>query len=157
MKRYESEDTTSKQLKEICFFLDRTIDNPTVLNGLRELGFKVIPHRDKFKHNEKDHIWIEYVAKKNWVIITHDKAIKRRALEIKAVVIYKARMLCMTNGNMDKPAQLDVLTKGMKKIRNYIKQNEPPYIVRLHRGTGKKPQITLNALELPPIKDLISK
>ncbi len=72
MKPYELEDITSRP-PEPTFFLDRTIDNPTVLNGLRSIGCSVIPHRELFKHDEDDNVWIEEVSKKGYIIITNDK------------------------------------------------------------------------------------
>jgi predicted nuclease of predicted toxin-antitoxin system len=148
MKPYESEDTTSR-LPEPTFFLDRTIDNPTVLNGLRDIGCSVIPHHALFKHNEDDNVWIEEVSKKGYIIITNDKKISSRALEIKSVIIHKARMLCLTNGNMSSSTQLEVLKSGMGLIKKHIKEAVPPYIVRVRRGDGKIQKVSLNPLKLP--------
>lgn len=148
MKPYESEDITSRP-PEPCFFLDRTIDNRIVLEGLRELGCSVIPHRDMFKHDEDDDVWIEEVSKKGYIIITNDKKIRTRALEIKSVIIHKARMLCLTNGNMSSSTQLEVLKSGIGLIKKHIQNANPPYIVRVRRGSGKNQKVSLNPLKLP--------
>lgn len=148
MKPYESEDITSRP-PEPTFFLDRTIDNPTVLNGLRSIGCSVIPHRELFKHDEDDNVWIEEVSKKGYIIITNDKKIRSRALEIKSVIIHKARMLCLTNGNMSSLTQLEVLKSGMGLIKKHIQSAQPPYIVRVRRGSGKNQKVSLNPLKLP--------
>lgn len=148
MKPYESADITSKP-PEPTFFLDRTIDNPIVLNGLRGIGCSVIPHHELFRHDEDDSVWIEEVSKKGYIIITNDKKIRSRALEIKSVIIHKARMLCLTNGNMSSSTQLEVLKSGMDLIKKHIQKAEPPYIVKVRRGDSKNQKVSLNPLKLP--------
>jgi hypothetical protein len=120
-----------------------------VLEGLRELGCSVIPHRDLFKHDEDDDVRIEEVSKKGYIIITNDKKIRSRALEIKSVIVHNARMLCLTNGNMTPITALDVLKSGMGLIKKHIQIAEPPYIARVRRGDGKYQKVSLNPLKLP--------
>lgn len=151
MKPFESEGITTSKQPEICFFLDRTTDNPTVLNGLRGIGCKVVAHHELFVHDEADTVWIEYVAKKGWTIITNDKKIRSHPLEIKAVVVYEARMLCLSSGNMKSDTTLNLLISAMNLIEEFTLKNEPPYITRIRRGTGKKERISLNSLKLPPL------
>ena len=58
-------------------------------------------------------------------------------------------MLCLTNGNMSSLTQLEVLKSGMGFIKKHIQSAQPPYIVRVRRGSGKNQKVSLNPLKLP--------
>jgi predicted nuclease of predicted toxin-antitoxin system len=57
-------------------------------------------HYGNHLRETSDVSWIEAVTKRGWVILTKDTSIKRNAAEKAAVCEAKARMFCLSRGNL---------------------------------------------------------
>jgi uncharacterized protein with PIN domain len=65
-------------LRESTFFVDRSLGRRLGI-ALREAGWNVELHDDHFKDDTPDEKWLEEVGKKGWVVLTKDKAIRKKA------------------------------------------------------------------------------
>ncbi len=73
----------------IRFFVDENI-GPDLVKGLRLLGYENIEHiHDTFPPGTADEVWLEYVGKNGYVLITKDKKIRKHPKEKAALVKYK--------------------------------------------------------------------
>jgi hypothetical protein len=83
--------TSSAQQREtLVFFIDHSLGTRAVANALREAGARVEVLEDHFPQDTDDEVWIQ-VARRGWVILTKDVAIRKRSLELAAVKDAKAR------------------------------------------------------------------
>jgi hypothetical protein len=106
--------------------VDRSLGSERVAARLREAGFVLHVMNDVYPGLEDldDDVWISEQAELNRVLLTKDKNIRRRKAEHKAVRIARARMFCLTNGN---------LTSAQQAERFYVHRHE---IVEWSRAVG---------------------
>jgi uncharacterized protein with PIN domain len=74
-------------------FLDRSLGKQIIATALRTAGFQVEVHDDRFSADAKDQEWLTEVGRKGWVVLTKDKRIKYRKVELAAVVAANAEFL----------------------------------------------------------------
>lgn len=74
-----------KQPDPLTFFIDRNLGKHTIADILRKAGALVEVHDDHFPPNAPDHEWLPVVGEKGWVVLTKDKRIRYRGLELKAL------------------------------------------------------------------------
>jgi len=67
------------------FFFDNNL-SPRLVDGLGAFGENVQHLRETFAPDTKDAIWIPQVAEWEWILVTRDKRIRTRPLEIEARV-----------------------------------------------------------------------
>jgi len=89
-----------KQLKSVTFFIDRSLGKKTIPNALKKRGLNVVIHDDYFPPDAKDEVWLKYVAKKQWIVITKDKRIKNRKSEIDLVMKNNVKMFLVRQANL---------------------------------------------------------
>lgn len=68
------------------FFTDRCLGCGIVPNALRDAGFRVETHDDHFPQSEEDTEWLPEVGRRGWAVLTEDKRIKTRILEVAAML-----------------------------------------------------------------------
>ncbi len=90
-------------------------------------------HDDRFSADAKDQEWLTEVGREDWVVLTKDKKIKYRKVELAAVVAAKARVFTLTAGSVQGSEMADIFVKTMPKIKAYVEANAPPYIVRISK------------------------
>jgi uncharacterized protein with PIN domain len=66
------------------FFIDRCLGKK-LADSLRNVGATVEIHDDHFSKISKDEDWLRIVGERNWVVLTKDKKIASRPLELLAV------------------------------------------------------------------------
>jgi predicted nuclease of predicted toxin-antitoxin system len=73
----------------IRFFVDENIGRNLVI-GLRQWGYDNVEHiHDNFPPGTADEVWLEYVGKNGYVLITKDKKIRKHPKEKAALIKYK--------------------------------------------------------------------
>ena len=127
----EWEDSLSKLRDETVFFVDRSIQNPLVVQAFLNSNCKVELHNSIFNPNTLDEVWIKHVADNNLIAVTKDKAIIRRHLAIQYVKIYKIGMFVLAHGDMSANKQFDIFTEIIPRLLHYIKNNKKPFIVKI--------------------------
>ena len=86
----------TERLASLTFFLDHQIGRHIVADKLREAGAVVEVHLDHFKGDAPDLEWIPEVGRRDWVLITKDKNIRRNPLERAAYAAAKLRGFVVT-------------------------------------------------------------
>jgi hypothetical protein len=79
-------------------FIDRDTWSARLGAALAAAGIPHVAHRDHFPHDAPDPSWIEKVARRGWVIVTRDKAIRRRPAELAAYATAAACLFALTSG-----------------------------------------------------------
>jgi predicted nuclease of predicted toxin-antitoxin system len=115
-------------------FLDRSLGKQVIATALRTAGFQVEVHDDYFSPEAKDQEWLTQVGRKGWVVLTKDKKIKYRMVELAAVVAADAKVFTLTAGSVQGSEMADIFVKAMPKIKAHVEANTPPYIVRISKA-----------------------
>jgi predicted nuclease of predicted toxin-antitoxin system len=117
-------------LKSSTFFVDRCLGRSVGL-ALREAGLQVELHADHFADDADDETWIGVVGKRGWVVLTKDKAIRTRPVELHAVVVAKVRMFRLSSGNMKGEEMARLFVENRLKMGRFIKEHPAPFIARV--------------------------
>jgi predicted nuclease of predicted toxin-antitoxin system len=115
-------------------FLDRSLGKQVIATALRNAGFQVEVHDDRFSTDAKDQEWLTEAGRNGWVVLTKDKKIKYRMVELAAVVAAGAKVFTLTAGSVQGFEMADIFVKAMPKIKAYVEANTPPYIVRISKA-----------------------
>lgn len=90
----------AKRRAALTFFLDHQIGRYVVAEALRDAGARVETHLDHFVHDAPDTEWIPEIGRRDWVLITKDKNIRRNPLERMAYMSSGVRGFVVTAGNL---------------------------------------------------------
>ncbi|NOZ40641.1 MAG: hypothetical protein GXP24_10510 [Planctomycetes bacterium] len=100
-KKPSGANSSSKQRlnRELTFFLDRDLGRFDVANALRGLGANVEIHSDHFPPASPDTEWLPEVGKRGWIVLTRDRHILTRSLEIIALLRANTHAFILKNRN----------------------------------------------------------
>jgi predicted nuclease of predicted toxin-antitoxin system len=115
-------------------FLDRSLGKQVIATTLRSSGFQVEVHDDHFSTDAKDQEWLTDVGREGWVVLTKDKKIKYRKVELAAVIAAHAKVFTLSAGSLQGSEMADIFIKAIPKIKAYVEANIPPYIVRISKA-----------------------
>jgi predicted nuclease of predicted toxin-antitoxin system len=115
-------------------FLDRSLGKQVIATALRTAGFQVEVHDDRFRVDAQDQEWLTEVGRKGWIVLTKDKKIKYRMVELAAVVAAEAKVFTLSAGSVQGSEMADIFVRAMPKIKAYVETNTPPYIVRISKA-----------------------
>ncbi len=117
-------------LNDSTFFIDRCLGTQ-LGHDLRASGLNVEFHADHFADDADDQTWISEVGQRGWVVLTKDKAISRRPLELRAVETARVRMFTLATGNMTGEQMAKVFAAQRLSMGRMIKKCPPPFIARV--------------------------
>jgi len=91
----------------------------------------VIVRADCFSAGVTDAEWLGEAGKRGWIVLTKDQAIRHRPNELGALVNSRVRAFVLAAGEMTGPNQATVFRRAVPKIRQYVAELSPPFIVRI--------------------------
>src|SRR6266851_9832119 len=83
--------------EEIIFFIDRSLGRKVIPGALQKAGERVKAHDDLYPQDTKDPVWLRGVGKQGWVVLTKDKRIRHRNLELEALMNAKVRAFVLAS------------------------------------------------------------
>jgi len=98
--------------------------------------------QDIFSQDTEDEKWLEYVGKKEIILITRDKKITKRRAELSVYRKYRVGAFILTGKNMKKWDQVKQLILAWEKIKDLAERTARPFAFQV-RAKGK---IELNNL-----------
>lgn len=123
----------SKQDK-ITFFIDWSLGQKAVPQALESLGADIRKHLDYFPPDTSDVEWLTKISELNWIVLTKDKKISTRPLEIKAIASAEVKVFILVSGNLTRSQMADVFAKSLPKIRNITLGNKAPFIAKVYKN-----------------------
>jgi hypothetical protein len=100
---------------------------------LRDAGWTVELHDDHFAEDTLDETWLLEVGARSWVVLTKDKAIRRKPVERAAVIAARVRMFTLSGGNMMGREMAEVYLANQSKITRFLNKHAPPFIAIVYR------------------------
>ena len=92
--------------------------------------------RSHFPEGTKDTDWLPVVGRRQWVVLTKDRHIRRRQLEIEAFVSARVRAFVLTSADLTGPEQAAVFVKALPRISRLCRQSRGPLIGAVGQGGG---------------------
>lgn len=117
-------------------FLDRSFGGYRLANLLRKVGFTVEVHKDHFRQDEDDHVWIPDVVQRGWVIFSSDGRLAKDPLNIHAVLHSKAQVLITKKNDTLPEVWGACFIAGFARIRELLAQNPGPVYIRIRKDAS---------------------
>ena len=125
--------------EQLVFFVDRSLGRKIIPGALRQAGEDVRIHDDLFPQNTKDSNWLPEVGQHGWVVLTKDKHIRYRAIEINALLTAKVRAFVLTAGGDLSGLEIGaIFIKALPVIKKLCAEVKPPFIAHVSRGSNVK-------------------
>jgi hypothetical protein len=115
------------------YFADRNLGRFDFPEYLRAQGLIVHVHHDHFKDDAKDEIWISDVAERGWIILSADRDILKVPIELAAVMLSGARLLCFVGGESKTLNHARNFVNSLSKIESFIAEQPAPYVAKIYR------------------------
>jgi predicted nuclease of predicted toxin-antitoxin system len=110
--------------------------------ALRELGLEAHKLTDHFPQDIVDVELFVEVSDRGWVLLTKDKAMRRRPNERVAILETKIRVFNFSSGNISGPEMIEALLKALPRMVRFIAKHPAPFAARIGRdGTLEELEI----------------
>lgn len=120
----------------VVWFVDRSLGRG-VAEALRAVGEDVVHHDDEFPQDALDEEWLPVCGERGWVVLTKDKAIRRRMQERQAHLAAGGRAFFLTSGSMTGVDMAQVFVAHLGRMRRLVSTQPPPFIALVDRGGVK--------------------
>jgi len=94
----------------------------------------VILCRERFPAGTQDQEWLPVAGRQRWVVLTKDRHIRKRELELEALVNAKVRAVVLTSADLTGPQQAEVFVRALPKISRCCRASRGPLIATLSSG-----------------------
>jgi hypothetical protein len=134
LRKQSAASSTSASLPEAgpVFFLDRDLGKHDVAGALRSLGASVVIHAKHFLHDEKDADWLVEVGRRGWAILTRDKHILTRPLEVVALLNAHTHVFVLkSRRELNGPQMAAAFAKAYKQMCRLIASKQSPFLARV--------------------------
>jgi predicted nuclease of predicted toxin-antitoxin system len=113
------------------FFVDECVSSRTVPPVLRADGHTVYLERQEFGEGAQDVDWLPPVGSRGWILITKDKNIRKRPLEMKALLGGNVRAFVLTAGNLRGEQQAEIFAKALPKMLRILAKTPAPFVAHV--------------------------
>ncbi len=115
------------------FFIDRCLGKK-LAESLRNAGALVEIHDDHFSQDINDKDWLMIVGERNWVVLTKDKKIASRPLELLAVAQGNVRLFAFVGGDVSGVVVAQAFVNALENMQRFIRGNQAPFIAKVHQS-----------------------
>jgi predicted nuclease of predicted toxin-antitoxin system len=126
--------STERQPEPLVYFLDESLDGPTVATALREAGATVVRATECFPRGTADEVWLAEAGRNRWIVLTRDKRIRYRQLELLALHEARVRTFVFTGGNVTLKDTATILVGALKHMVRIARADPGPFIYHLGRA-----------------------
>jgi PIN like domain len=88
-----------------------------------------------FPEDTPDEEWLTRAGSEGWIVLTKDKAIRKRPIERDALLAANVRAFVFTGGNMSGVEMAESIVGAIPKMLALIATSPPPFIARI-TGSG---------------------
>lgn len=120
--------------ERLVFFVDRALGRRVIPGALREAGEDVRVHDELFPQDAKDEIWLAEAGRQGWVVLTKDKHIRYRTVEIHALMAARVRAFVLTaRGDLSGQEISGILVKALPAMKRLCARTRPPFLAHVSR------------------------
>jgi predicted nuclease of predicted toxin-antitoxin system len=113
-----------KPPEPFTWFVDRSLGRKIVLD-LRTAGFHVEEHADHFADNALDTEWLGEAGRRGWVVLTKDKAVRRNALELAAILTAEVACFSLGGGNLKSEQMAQAFITARRAMEKALRRFDP--------------------------------
>lgn len=98
---------------------------------LEQAGHVALTQSATFGTGALDVDWLPDVGRNGWVLITKDKNIRKRPLELQALRESGVRAFVLTSGGLNGEDQARVFKEALPAMLRLLRRTKPPFIARV--------------------------
>jgi hypothetical protein len=125
------------------YFVDECLGRHFVVEALKAAGALVEIHQDHFPSGAADTEWLPAIGERGWILLTKDRQIRRRELEIQAIVNARIRAFVLTTAELTGQEQADTFVRALANMDRMAGASRGPLIGRVSKSGG------ISVLRLP--------
>jgi predicted nuclease of predicted toxin-antitoxin system len=91
-------------------------------------------HDQHFARDEEDRVWLKTVGERGWVVLTKDKRLRYRPLEIAALRASHARVFVLTAGNLRGVEIASVFLAALPRICKVLHSLAGPFVAHVSQS-----------------------
>jgi hypothetical protein len=135
-KKQSGGSTTRPSLPEdFVLYLDENLHNcKPILDALTQQGVKHERHGSHFSAGTEDTIWLPFVGKRGWLLVTKDKRIRFNELERAAVLENDVREFYFTSGNYSGAEMAVILIEALPEMIKICEKHDAPFIASITKS-----------------------
>jgi hypothetical protein len=135
-KQSDARGDPRRQPDQVTFFVDRCLGAYDFPDRLRAAGLIVEVHKNQdFNSDATDDEWLPIVGKKGWAIITNDKRIRSRQIEIVALLRSGAPSFVLTSASATAAQNAESFLTALPDVMGCIQSLQPPFVAQI-TGAG---------------------
>lgn len=115
-------------------FLDKNLGRYDVRDALRAAGYSVEVLTDHFAENTPDTVWLPAVGRRKWIILTKDKMVRRRPLELRALWSSGVPSFVLRSGDTTGPENAQAILNAMPAMHELIQRKPWPFIATITKS-----------------------
>lgn len=135
-KRSGASSRPRRKAPTLIFFIDECLGGPLLVDALRSAGAQAELARSHFPEGAEDIDWLPVVGARGWVVLTKDRHIRRRELEIAALINARVRAFVLTAADLTGPEQAAVFVKALPKITRICQASRKAVVGAVGYGGG---------------------
>jgi len=82
----------------------------------------------------KDHVWLEFVGQRGWIVLTKDKGQRYTPLERTQLETNRIKQFAFSSGNINGQEMAEILKKNLRRIFKFIQRQSPPFVASLTKS-----------------------
>jgi hypothetical protein len=86
-----------------------------------------------FPRGTPDKVWLPFVGKNGWIVLTADKCIRYNFLEKRALEDSSVREFVFASGNISGQEMATVVEIALEKMRRMCRKLVPPFVATITR------------------------
>ena len=114
-----------KPPEPFTWFVDRSLGRKIVAD-LRAAGFRVEEHSAHFADDAPDAEWLAEAGRHGWVVLTKDKAVRRNALELAAILAGDVACFSLGHGNLKAEQMAQAFVAARSRMERALRRYDPP-------------------------------
>lgn len=124
--------------KRPVLFIDRAVQGRLLIEALREEGANIQLHQDHFSDNSPDTTWLPEIGKRDWCVLTRDKAIQHNPLEKRAIQNARVGFFVLSSPEVTGEELAQIIVKALPVIERIALTANKPFIARIVRSGAVK-------------------
>ncbi len=120
----------------LTYFVDECLGRHFVADALRNAGAHVEVHHEHFRSGVPDAEWLPVVGERDWIVLTKDRHIRRRELEIQAIVNARVRAFVLTAADLTGAEQAVSFVRALARMNRIAAASRGPLIGRVSESGG---------------------
>lgn len=126
--------STARRPEPLVFFLDESLDSPTIAVALRDAGANIERATERFPRGTPDEVWLAEAGRRQWIVLTRDQRIRYRQLELVALTEARVRAFVFTGGNVTLGDTAAILVNALPRMTRISRSDPGPFVYHLGRA-----------------------